>query len=123
MLSVNVDYTDLRTHTRHHIVSDGFPLISVSNGNWGGCLNIKRWFQESKTVAPKYKQYDDGIPTDVYQLLTANISDDPGLMNIFLNSGYLKSRTNIIKQIIDARPDNIVFKDNYEMWSRALVAK
>ena len=54
----------------------------------------------AKKVAPRHKQYYDGIANEVYQLLTANLINYPGLMNIFLTSSYLKSGTKVIVQIV-----------------------
>ena len=120
LVTVSADYKNLVTGHERHIESDQYALIDVANGNWGGCLDIKRWFDKSKEQMAADKSYDDGIPYDIYQLLTANLNRDPGLLNIFLRSQYLRTRKSVVQKIVNDRPDNGVFKTNYKIWIDAI---
>jgi hypothetical protein len=120
LISINIDYLDINSNETRHVESDQFSLIDVEHGNSGGCLNIKRWFSSDLERNPPSKSYDDGIPFDVYQLLTADFSRDPGILNVFLNNRNLVSRTSEVKKAVDSRPGNSVFSANYEEWTRTL---
>ncbi|NTV67077.1 MAG: hypothetical protein HGB06_05230 [Chlorobaculum sp.] len=120
LISINIDYLDLNRNEMKHVESDEFSLIEVAHGNWGGCLDIKRWFSRDMQREPKSANYDERIPYDIYQLLTADFSYNPGMMNVFLTNRNLIRRSSEVKAIIESRPDNTLFRDNYEAWAQAL---
>jgi hypothetical protein len=102
-----------------HVESDEFSLIDV-DGNMGGCLDIKRWFSKDQLIMPPSKNYDQGIPFDVYQLLTEDFFYNPGVINYFLKNPVLVNRASEIEKIVKSRPDNVAFKDNYNEWTHLL---
>ena len=120
LISIKTDYIDLNTNQKKSVESDEFTLIDVAHGNWGGCLDINRWFNNKLRRSPVSKNYDDGIPYDIYQLLSADFSTNPGLMNVFLNNKNLIGRRTEVKAVVNSRPENSVFQGNYSQWVEAL---
>jgi hypothetical protein len=119
LISVNVDYVDLRTGDKKHAQSDEFALIDVARGNWGGCLDVTRWYSKDLRQKPATVRYDECIPHDIYLLLTADFAYDPGLMNIFVENSFLRLRRPEVEQIVASR-SNPVFDENLKMWIAAL---
>ena len=120
LITINVDYLDLRSNEKKHIQSDEFALIRVERGNMGGCLEIERWFRDELRREPEHRSYDDGIPLDVYQLLTVDLDYNPGMLNVFLKNQSLAVRCSEIETIVGNRNENPVFRQNYESFKSAL---
>jgi hypothetical protein len=123
ILSINVDYQDLAQGKNKHAESPLFSTIFMNDRNMGGCSEVDQWFSAGATKQPASANYDDSIPYDIYQLLTANLSENPGLMNVFLKNPVLANENKLIQAIVSSRPDNTVFGDNYKKWAAALSKK
>jgi hypothetical protein len=125
LFTVNIDYIDLHSNQKKHVETDQFSQIYMKDdkksGNQGGCLNLDEWLSDStKMNTPASKSYDDQIPYDVYQLLTADFTENPGLMNVFLNNRNLVQRKALVQSVVASRPKNPIFQLNYKMWVKAL---
>jgi hypothetical protein len=126
LFSVNIDYIDLTTSQKRHVESDQFSQIMLKGpnghqGNMGGCLEIAQWLHDdAKLNTPTQKSYDGGIPYDVYQLLTSDLEENPGAMNVFINNPSLVARREIVRSIVAQRSSNTIFRSNYNSWIRTL---
>ena len=120
LVSINVNYRDVHTNALAQLESDEFALIRVENGNWGGCLNVMKWFKDSDKLSPKNRDYSEGIPSDIYQLLTTNFHGDPGSMNVFIRNEYLKTRIDEAAAVVKSRPNNKIFNSNFTSWLKAI---
>jgi hypothetical protein len=123
LITINIDYIDLHTNKRQHIETDEFTLIDAARGNTGGCFDVRSWFSNDMRLQPKRRNYDDGVPFDIYQLLSADLSRNPGLMNTFINNRNLVNRKKEVERIVNSRPENSVFVNNYKRWIDALNPK
>ena len=122
LISINIDYIDLNTNQKKHLESDEFALIDVARVNTGGCLNVESWFKNDMRLQPTSKRYDEGIPHDVYQLLTADFDANPGLINLFMSNQNLVRRKDEVENIVKSRPNNRIFSKNFEAWVEAISA-
>lgn len=123
LININIDYIDLHTNKRKHIETDEFALIDVARGNTGGCLDIKSWFSNDMKQVPLNRRYDEGIPFDIYQLLSSDLGRNPGLMNVFANNISLAIKKDKVRSIVESRPDNTRFASNFKEWTKVLDAK
>ena len=71
-VTFNVRYKEVgsRRDSPSLATSKTATLMTVENGNIGGCLDIASWWKPEMNATPNERDYDDGIPNDFYVFLT-----------------------------------------------------
>ncbi len=123
LISINLIYKDLNTGITNHIESDDFSLVSIAEGNVGGCLKIDNWYDPQKNQIPKKRKYDEGIPSDIYAFLSSDILNNRYLISKFISNKIFTERGELITGILQQRPENYVFRYNWEELTKYIQPK
>ena len=104
------------TQEKFHIRSPLLPLLRVRDGNFGGCLDLNRWYSIEKLQNPNPQVYSYSIePAGIYQLLTLDAQRDRNFLKTFVittSGSEIDDALEKMRQISRQRPENTVFKQN-----------
>ena len=114
IISVQVEARDVETNRRISLSSGLYKLIKVARGNYGGCLDLERWYTPELLKQPKQQTYRGNLDTLVYQILICDLERNPSYLR---NIGYdtLLHILPAIEAAVTDHPDNPVFRSNLQM--------
>lgn len=111
LVSIEMEARDLKKNKFLKFSSPLYKLITVRNGNYGGALDIERWYKPNMLRYPIAGRYRENIPTVHYQLLITNLIEDSAYLSE-VGKIKLKDLLPELKDIVAKRDGNPVFAHN-----------
>lgn len=120
LFTVEADVQDQDAQNSGRVATDYFKLLTVAQGNTGGCLDTKRWYSTTQMNYPTKGPYRRNLDILTYQLLTFDGENDRTFALKAADTPGIADALKDARTVARSSPDNLDFAKNILLIAKSI---